>query len=331
MKRAEFYFKIVHLLSFMSFLVFAVKNGNPLYHWDIYNYFGGFQAINAGKGICYIYLNYFGRFPEVFFYLLYQVMSWFLTITNEKSLLIIHAIIFGAIYPIALKKFIFRFSPINNTIYNLGLIALILCLTLPGIPLQLARQSISFVIILYVVSSFSDFTFLPLILTIVIAAFLHLGSIVVPILLFAFLKFRNKVYFVLLLAGLSMLIHFSPSFYFLFLNIPSDIFYNFNLNHFFNLNLVIALILLLLLIIINVRFSISNSLSLILFLFSLILLIIYPIPFFNRLLYSFDFLVIPFSILTLKAFRHSIYLNRYFFLQFGMISLFLRFIIFSIV
>ena len=271
------------------------------FNWysDIWNYYYGYTVIERSHHL-FPHQTYFGHFPEIFFVLLYRFISLFELIKSPRDLLIFHSITFSFLYCLMCYQFTKAFFPKGF----LPIFIFLLGSSLPGLPLQLSRQAISFALIMLAVSLAIRFLKTKIIyvalLQLISTPFFHLGSSLNFLNVMA-IK-RPNVYFLFLniLALASTLFYFYVGSF----NYVSNIFQDIVLEPFINKNLNFILFMFFILMLFNVpRLKLIDCLVLA----ALVVAATFPFFALSRVFFGYDFFFVPVSTYlfsTLRNFKH---------------------------
>ena len=184
-------------------------------HHDILNYHSGYTA-TLKSGYIFASYNIFGRPPELLFPLLYLTLSKFVGEISVTELTYIHTFLFAFLYPLGVfsySSYLKKRGFISEKHFFL-FSAFILAICPLGLPLQLARQSIAFCLILAVAPFLLNFK--QKILGRLLLCLLILTTHMYSILLLLFLLLNPKKHYKWLFLGIATL----SILYYEILNIP---------------------------------------------------------------------------------------------------------------
>lgn len=197
---------IIPIYSVFLGSIFSVITADPEKHWDIYNYYDGFLNIYLNKDV-FSYI-YFGQGIEFLLNSLYYITSFFWWPSRPYSLIIFNSFLFyfiflisGVVYSLYLRGYYEKENiKIDKNMIFVACISSIYSFIPLGITLQLARQTITFSIILLIATILHRLVTNKNIITFALfisIAISHTGSLLLSF-IFNEKPIRNSIYLITL-------------------------------------------------------------------------------------------------------------------------------------
>ena len=271
----------------ISTITFAVVTADTEIHWDGNNYYRGFLSLQQlDYEATYMTMT---RPGEIYLQGLYAIIGQFFQPSRAEQVIILNSVIFSLTYFFACYFYVFHVSNLQSD--KVTTFFLILLMSQPGLPLQLARQSIAFAFLILIISliTLKFNKKISAILAPLLALLTHRFSIFVAIYL-VFLNNWKALLWGLLIAFMSIhsILHadlFGLSTYNMHFNVA-----RYKSAAMFTNPYHIYLLIITILIVANYRVSFANIMPLFLF---ILFLNLFPSHLFKRLFFGVDLFMIP--------------------------------------
>lgn len=294
------------IFIFYSVFLFVLKiscwtyfTADPVIHNDSLEYFKGYEFLTVSGLDLDGLSNYFGRYPEILLPLLYLLSSLFIKLTSELEIIYLNTFIFISAYVLGIFNIFFKIRNFNikarDGVHSYYWFAIFLSIVPPGVALQIARQAISFAVLIIFLPllSRSNRMYFNILITVALMSLMHLGNTLNSALVVLTATKKLSALFVAIIIFVTSILIYNDLIYILFSMTQSE----FRIQESKNFTYTMILNLLIILFLFKNKLLRWNNLE-INALFALILFLLFDYQFFmHRVFFGFDFFIIPYLML----------------------------------